>query len=61
MRSNVSLSMGTVSGTMFSLIPNILSEDIVRTIILAVVGAFVSFAVSFVLKKCLGDNKKSGG
>jgi hypothetical protein len=42
--------MGTASGTFLSILPNILSEDIVKTIILAVLGATVSFMVSLFLK-----------
>ncbi|MFV5703288.1 hypothetical protein ACM55F_15575 [Flavobacterium sp. XS2P12] len=50
MENNISLRIGTVSGTLLSVVPNILSEDTVKTIILAVVGAIVSFAVSLLLK-----------
>jgi hypothetical protein len=42
--------MGTASGTFLSILPNILSEDIGKTIILAVLGATVSFMVSLFLK-----------
>jgi hypothetical protein len=42
--------MGTAAGTFLSIAPNILSEDIVKTIILAVLGATVSFIVSLLLK-----------
>jgi hypothetical protein len=50
METNISLRIGTASGTLLSVVPNLLSEDVVKTIILAVVGAFVSFAVSLLLK-----------
>jgi uncharacterized membrane protein (UPF0136 family) len=50
MESNNSLPMGTAAGTFLSIAPNILSEDIVKTIILAVLGATVSFIVSLLLK-----------
>ena len=50
MEPNNSLPIGTASGTFLSVIPNLLSEDIVKTIILAVVGAIVSFMVSLLLK-----------
>jgi hypothetical protein len=56
METNISLRTGTVSGTFLSILPNIFSEDIVKTIILAVVGATASFMVSLLLK-CLTKTK----
>jgi hypothetical protein len=50
METNISLRVGTASGTFLSVLPNILSEDIAKTIILGVVGATVSFMVSLLLK-----------
>ncbi|MFV8351783.1 hypothetical protein [Flavobacterium sp. XS2P14] len=50
METNISLRTGTASVTLLSIAPNILSEDIVKTIILAVVGATASFMVSLLLK-----------
>jgi len=50
METNITLKTGTASGTVLSILPNILSEDVAKTIILAVVGATVSFAVSLFLK-----------
>lgn len=50
METNISLRAGTVSGTFLSILPNILSEDIAKTIILAVVGATASFMVLLLLK-----------
>ena len=50
METNISLKAGTASGTVLSILPNILSEDIVKTIILAALGATVSFTVSLLLK-----------
>ena len=47
--------MGTAGGTFLSIVPNIESEDIVKTIILATVGAVVSFTISLLLKSL---NKK---
>lgn len=60
MKPNVALGMNTASGTMLSIIPNIMSQDIVKTIILAVVGAVVSFTVSLVLKRLSKPKRKSG-
>ncbi len=42
--------MGTAGGTFLSIVPNIHSEDIARTVILATVGAIVSFTISLLLK-----------
>ncbi|CAM3024069.1 hypothetical protein [Flavobacterium frigoris] len=58
METNISLRIGTASGTLLSIVPNILSEDIVKTTILAVVGAIVSFAVSLLLKGLTKSKKK---
>ena len=57
MESNNRLPIGTASGTFLSIAPNILSEDIVKTIILAVIGATVSFMVSLVLKRIIKSKK----
>jgi hypothetical protein len=58
METNISLRIGTASGTLLSVVPNILSEDILKTTILAVVGAIVSFAVSLLLKGLTKSKKK---
>ena len=50
METNISLRTGTVAGTLFSILPNLFSEDIFKTIILAALGATVSFTVSLLLK-----------
>lgn len=50
METNVSVKACTATGTVFSIIPNLQSEDFVRTIILATVGAVVSFTVSLILR-----------
>ncbi|WPR70306.1 hypothetical protein SLW70_10160 [Flavobacterium sp. NG2] len=57
METNNSLPIGTVSGTFLSIVPNILSEDILKTIILAVIGATVSFIVSLLLKRMIKSKK----
>ncbi|MFY0608518.1 MAG: hypothetical protein JXR10_17510 [Cyclobacteriaceae bacterium] len=41
---------GTVGGTLLSIIPNLNSADLVKTAILAAVGALVSFTISILLK-----------
>ena len=45
-----SIRTGTAAGTLLSVLPNIFSQDILRTVILAVVGASVSFLVTLFLK-----------
>jgi hypothetical protein len=49
MQSN-SLTAGTLGGTALSLVPQITSDDIGRTIVLAVIGASVSYLVSIIWK-----------
>ncbi|MCI2228854.1 hypothetical protein MC378_06710 [Polaribacter sp. MSW13] len=51
MRADIQLKVGTASGTLLSISPTIFTEDILKTILLAVVGATVSFMVSLFLKK----------
>lgn len=48
--NNSSTLMGTAGGTFLSIVPNINSEDIAKTIVLASVGAIVSFTISLLLK-----------
>ncbi len=43
--------MGTVSGTALTVVMNIDSSDILKTILLAALGAIVSFSVSLFLKR----------
>jgi hypothetical protein len=50
MEANISLRTGTVAGTFLSILPNLFSEDVLKTIILAALGATVSFMVSLLLK-----------
>ena len=48
--NTLSLKVGTAGGTLLSIVPNITSVDIFRTIILAFIGAIVSFFVTLLLK-----------
>ncbi len=41
---------GTMSGTLLTLFANIHSEDLVKTAVLALIGAIVSFVVSLGLR-----------
>ncbi len=58
MDSNTTLWTGTAAGTFLSVLPNLHSEDIVKTIILATVGAIVSFVVSILIKLLKRTKKK---
>lgn len=58
MESNTGTKAGTVGGTLLTVFYNIRSEDIVKTIVLAGVGAVVSFLVSLFLKTILKYFKK---
>jgi mannitol-specific phosphotransferase system IIBC component len=58
MTANNHTLMGTAGGTFLSIIPNINSEDIARTVILATVGAIVSFTISLLLKSLQKKHKK---
>ena len=42
--------LGTVSGTVLTVAVNVGSSDILKTVILATLGAVVSFSVSLLLK-----------
>ena len=45
--------LGTVSGTVLTVVMNIESSDILKTVVLAALGAVVSFAVTVALKRVL--------
>jgi uncharacterized membrane protein len=57
MNTNIQLKIGTASGTLLSISPGIFTQDIVKTIILAVVGATISFIISLLLKKITKSKK----
>ena len=42
--------LGTISGTALTVLMNIGSSDIIKTVILAALGAVVSFSISLLLK-----------
>jgi ABC-type lipoprotein release transport system permease subunit len=49
---------GTCGGMFLSIFSNMFIEDLVRTVILAFVGAVVSFGVSLVLKSLIKRKKR---
>lgn len=53
-----STKAGTAGGTLSIILANITSHDIVKTIILAAIGAMVSFGVSHLLKYLFGKWKR---
>ena len=50
--------VGTAGGTFLSVLPNLPSEDFVNTILLATIGAIVSFGISMALKSIMKKRKK---
>jgi hypothetical protein len=50
--------MGTAGGTFLSVLPNLHSEDVLKTILLAALGAIVSFVISLLLKCLIKKHKK---
>jgi hypothetical protein len=50
--------VGTAGGTFLSMVPNLNSEDIVKTVVLATLGAVVSFSISVLLKYFSKKHKK---
>ena len=58
MHTNSHTLIGTVGGTFLSIIPNIQSADILRTVVLAAIGAVVSFTISLLLKSIIKKHKK---
>ena len=50
--------LGTVSGTVLTIAVNVGSSDIIKTVILAALGAIVRFSVSVLLKWIVKKLKK---
>ena len=55
--SNTTL-LGTAGGTFLSILPTISSEDVLKTVLLASVGAVVSFTLSLVLNYLFKKHEK---
>ncbi len=58
MATNSLLPTCVIGGTLLSLVVNISSTDVVKTVILAVLGAVVSFFVSLLLKYTIRKRNK---
>ena len=50
--------IGTAGGTFLSMLPNLHSEDVLRTVLLACIGAIVSFVLSMMLKFIVKKRRK---
>jgi hypothetical protein len=58
LQNSSSTIVGTAGGTFLSVLPNLHSEDVLKTIILATLGAIVSFTISLILKILIRKHKK---
>ena len=57
MDNSLTLKAGTFGGFALSVIPNLTSADVLKTIVLAFIGAVVSFGVTLLLKQLTSKNK----
>ena len=57
MDNSLTLRVGTLGGFAFSVIPNLTSADLIKTIVLAFIGAVVSFGVTVLLKHLTSKKK----
>ncbi len=58
METENSFRLAVVSGTLLSIVPNIGSADIFRTILLAAIGTTVSFLMSVLFKAIMKNRKR---
>jgi hypothetical protein len=58
MQSSNPILIGTASGTFLSMVPNLHSEDVLKTVVLAAIGAIVSFVLSMIFKFIVKKHKK---
>ena len=56
MLNDIQIISGVVGGTLFSTALNISPHDLLFTSIMAVIGAVVSFFVSYILRKLFSDS-----
>lgn len=57
MDNSLTLRAGTFGGFALSVIPNLTSADVLKTIVLACIGAVVSFGVTLLLKQLTTKKK----
>lgn len=58
MDTNLQLRIGTGSGTLLSIIGTLGMDDLLKTVVLAAVGATVSFAMTLLLQRLHRRRKK---
>jgi uncharacterized protein HemY len=56
---DIQIRSGVIGGTLFSTALNIGMNDLLFTAIMSVIGAVVSFFVSYILRKLFSDSDKS--
>jgi uncharacterized protein HemY len=56
---NIQIRSGVIGGTLFSTALNIGVNDLLFTAIMSVIGAVISFFVSYILRKLFSDSKAS--
>ena len=59
MFNDIQIRSGVIGGTLFSTALNIGMNDLLFTAIMSVIGAVVSFFVSYILRKLFSDSDKS--
>ena len=57
MDNSLTVKAGTFGGFALSVIPNLTSADVLKTIVLACIGAVVSFGVTLLLKSLTSKKK----
>jgi uncharacterized protein HemY len=57
--NDIQIRSGVIGGTLFSTALNIGMNDLLFTAIMSVIGAVVSFFVSYILRKLFSDSKAS--
>jgi len=55
MENNLQLKHGVFGGTLLSTVFNISLHDVIFTVVMAIIGAVVSFFVSYILKKLFSN------
>jgi len=55
--SNLQLGIGTSGGMLLSTLGFIGTHDVLKTVVLAAIGALVSFAVTWALQRALGRRR----
>ncbi|WP_338646055.1 hypothetical protein V5J73_11615 [Flavobacterium sp. KS-LB2] len=57
MQVDISTKINTAGGVFLSVVPNLNSEDILKTVVLAAIGAIVSFILSMLLRLLIKKRK----